>query len=131
MKTRWPRIASVLLRLAIIALLLVLPVLALRGVPIDLRWIAAVTVAVNVITLACYARDKRCAETDSWRISEARLHLLELLGGWPGAWLAQLWLRHKTSKASYQLTFWLIILLHQAVAYDALQGWRWIRHLAR
>ena len=36
---------------------------------------------------------------------EAMLHLLELLGGWPAAWLAQRVLRHKSRKERYQLAF--------------------------
>ncbi|HSH15989.1 MAG TPA: DUF1294 domain-containing protein [Verrucomicrobiae bacterium] len=53
------------------------------------------------------------------RVSEANLHLLELLGGWPAALLAQRRLRHKCSKGSYQFMFWLIVLGHQFVAGDS------------
>ena len=47
----------------------------------------------------------------SWRLArpEARLHLLELCGGWPGALVARQWLRHKTQKGSYRLRFWAIV----------------------
>ena len=41
-----------------------------------------------------------------------RLHLLELLGGWPGALVARHCLRHKTQKGSYRRGFWFIVLLH-------------------
>jgi uncharacterized membrane protein YsdA (DUF1294 family) len=47
-----------------------------------------------------------------------------LLGGWPGAFLAQRRLRHKCSKASYQFLFWIIVLAHQFAALDSLQDWR-------
>ena len=40
------------------------------------------------------------------------LHLLELLGGWPGGLIAQQVLRHKTRKLSYQVIFWCIVALH-------------------
>ena len=46
------------------------------------------------------------------RIPEGQLHLLEWLGGWPGSWLAQRWLRHKTSKSVYQWQFWPIVVAH-------------------
>ncbi|SJM91388.1 Cold-shock protein (fragment) [Crenothrix polyspora] len=49
-----------------------------------------------------------------WRIPEKSLHTLELLGGWPGALLAQRTLRHKNRKPSYQVVFWLIVGLHVA-----------------
>ena len=55
------------------------------------------------------------------------LHLLELLGGWPGAFLAQRRLRHKCSKGSYQFVFWLIVLGYQFAAYDSLQHWQYSR----
>ncbi len=53
-----------------------------------------------------------------------RLHLLELLGGWPGAFLAQQVFRHKTRKLSFQLVFWGIVLLHQLFWIDWLSGGR-------
>jgi uncharacterized membrane protein YsdA (DUF1294 family) len=49
-------------------------------------------------------------------VPESSLHLIELLGGWPGAYLAQQTMRHKTVKASYQVVYWLIVLLHVATA---------------
>lgn len=55
-----------------------------------------------------------------WRIQELHLHLAELLGGWPGALVAQCWLRHKCSKRSYQTVFWVIVFLHLAVWGDQL-----------
>lgn len=59
-----------------------------------------------------YARDKLRAIQGNWRIPESSLHLVEMAGGWPGAYIAQQMMRHKTVKASYQVTFWLIVLLH-------------------
>ena len=59
-----------------------------------------------------YARDKLRAIRGHWRIPESSLHLVEAAGGWPGAYIAQQMMRHKTVKTSYQVTFWLIILLH-------------------
>ena len=50
----------------------------------------------------------------------AQLHEVEILGGWPGALLAQQLLRHKTKKTSYQVVFWLIVLMHQIYWVDQL-----------
>jgi uncharacterized membrane protein YsdA (DUF1294 family) len=55
--------------------------------------------------------------------------VLELLGGWPAAFLAQRYIRHKTKKLSYRITFWLIILFYQYVALDSLLGWKMTRQL--
>ena len=59
-----------------------------------------------VVTLIAYARDKRAAERGDWRTPESTLHVLALLGGWPGALLAQQWLRHKSTKAEFRAVFW-------------------------
>ncbi|MCG8497133.1 MAG: DUF1294 domain-containing protein [Enterobacterales bacterium] len=45
--------------------------------------------AVSLLTLVFYGIDKWAAKNDMWRVSEAKLHLLSLVGGWPGALLAQ------------------------------------------
>ena len=67
---------------------------------------------VSVLAFLLYWSDKRKAQSGHWRVTEARLHLSELLGGWPGALVARHWLRHKTQKGSYRLVFWFIVLLH-------------------
>ena len=54
---------------------------------------------------------------------EGVLHLLELCGGWPGAYLGQRWFRHKSSKLSFRVSFRLIVALYQVVDLDALLGW--------
>lgn len=59
-----------------------------------------------------YARDKFSAIRGAWRIPESSLHLVEAIGGWPGAYVAQQTMRHKTVKQSYQIVFWLIVSLH-------------------
>lgn len=38
--------------------------------------------------------------------------LLGLAGGWPGAVLAQQWLRHKSSKLSFRWRFHVTVVLH-------------------
>jgi len=107
--------------------LLALPVIAVQRHGVGFQWAAGYALALGVITYWMYAFDKRRAEQGGRRVPETSLHFLELLGGWAGAWIAQQWLRHKCSKAGYQVVFWLIVLLYQFVAIDSLRNWPFFR----
>ena len=104
--------------------LLVMPAIAVLRSGMDYQWVVAYGVLISALTYWVYWHDKRRAENGEWRVPEARLHLLDLLGGWPGGFLAQRRLRHKCSKGSYQFVFWLIVLAWQFAAADSLQGWK-------
>lgn len=75
---------------------------------------------VSVLAFFLYWSDKRKARSDRWRTPENVLHAVELAGGWPGALLAQQLFRHKTRKVSFQVLFWVIVLLHQVFWIDQL-----------
>lgn len=83
-------------------------------------WALCVYPLLSLISFVQYWNDKHSAQKGRWRTPENTLHITELLGGWPGALLAQQVFRHKTRKLSFQLVFWLIVLGHQAF---------WIDHL--
>lgn len=106
-------------------LLLVLPALAAyRGLgPTWSTYAGGWATAISLLTFAIYAFDKRRAVKEGERTPETMLHLLELIGGWPGAFLGQRLLRHKSAKISYQFVFWLIVLAYEIVAADWLLGW--------
>ncbi|MCP5079858.1 MAG: DUF1294 domain-containing protein, partial [Psychromonas sp.] len=59
-----------------------------------------------------YAVDKSAAKRGAWRTQESTLHLLSVVGGWPGALVAQQKFRHKTRKLSFQMIFWVTVLLN-------------------
>ena len=80
-----------------------------------LQLAAAAYLGMSVVAVALYAADKRRAARGQWRISEATLHIVALLGGWPGALVAQHVLRHKRQKRRYLVIFWLIVAAHVAV----------------
>jgi uncharacterized membrane protein YsdA (DUF1294 family) len=69
---------------------------------------------MSTVTAVVYAFDKRAARRGDCRTPESTLHVLELLGGWPGALLAQRLIRHKNAKVGYQVVFWLIGAVHVA-----------------
>jgi uncharacterized membrane protein YsdA (DUF1294 family)/cold shock CspA family protein len=76
--------------------------------------VLAVYLAVSVVTFAAYALDKSAARRGGWRTAESRLHLLALLGGWPGALVAQATLRHKSRKQPFRTVFWGTVVLNGA-----------------
>ncbi|MBN4002257.1 DUF1294 domain-containing protein [Nostoc sp. LPT] len=67
---------------------------------------------MSFITFRLYADDKSRAQQGQWRRQENTLHLCEFMGGWLGAFVAQQRLRHKSSKVSYQVVFWVIAIIH-------------------
>jgi uncharacterized membrane protein YsdA (DUF1294 family)/cold shock CspA family protein len=101
-----------------LAVLLALPFLAGLKLPVAGWAVPAAMLVVSVAAWRTYRSDKKAAEAGAWRVSETMLHLLELLGGWPGAFLAQRRYRHKTRKASYQAIFQSIVFLYQLVSLD-------------
>lgn len=84
---------------------------------------------MSLITYAVYAVDKAAARQGRRRVPERMLHIFALLGGWPGALLAQQHLRHKSSKTRFLALFWLTVLIHMAVVVllVSLQDNHWLR----
>mgnify|MGYP002863651741 CR=1 FL=1 len=109
--------------------LLVPPALVVMNLPWPL-WIPVGVIGVlSWLTWRNYRIDKELAGTSSRRVPERVLQSLTFFGGWPGGFLAQRQFRHKTAKASFQRGFWMIVLLHEAVAIDFLLGWPGLRSL--
>ncbi len=104
--------------------LLVLPSMAAYQLPMHPALSAGYAFFMTIFTYGMYAHDKQLARAREWRLPEAALHLFELLGGWPGAFIAQRYIRHKSTKAAFKFTFWLIVLLHQFAALDFLLDWQ-------
>ena len=78
-----------------------------------LPWVVfALYLIASGVSFAVYDKDKKAAQRNEWRIGEGTLLLLGLLGGWPGAFVAQQALRHKTKKLSFQIAFWLTVVLN-------------------
>lgn len=71
-----------------------------------------VTVIASLLCFVAYGWDKLQASHGKRRVPESTLHRLELIGGWPGALLAQRCFRHKTRKSKYQLSFRMAIAIH-------------------
>ena len=69
-------------------------------------------VAASAVAAIAYRLDKSAAERNAWRTSEMMLHFIAVIGGWPGALVAQEVFRHKSRKLSFRLVLWMTVALN-------------------
>jgi uncharacterized membrane protein YsdA (DUF1294 family) len=88
--------------------------------------ILPVYLVASILSFLLYRADKTAALRGRWRIPEANFHLLALLGGWPGALLAQRMFRHKNRKPEFQAFFWFTVITNLVglAAYSSPNSWR-------
>jgi uncharacterized membrane protein YsdA (DUF1294 family)/cold shock CspA family protein len=77
-------------------------------------WLMMWVSALSLVTFGIYGYDKAQAQNNGPRVPEAVLHLLGLLGGTPGAFIAMRMFHHKTSKQSFLTIFWIIVAVQLA-----------------
>ena len=65
---------------------------------------------INVVAFFMYGIDKRKAKKSKWRISEATLLMMAILGGSIGAWLGMKVWRHKTLHKKFRYGIPLILI---------------------
>lgn len=99
--------------------LLAIPAFASVWLFVASRWsvnpmVIAVYFWLSLLTFIVYALDKWAAINGNWRTPERTLHILGVAGGWPGALIAQQFLRHKCSKPSFMVVFWVTVALNVA-----------------
>lgn len=83
-----------------------------------MRTFASVVLAYALasgVAFVLYGLDKRRAARGGRRVPERTLHVVELLGGWPGALAASAAFRHKTKKRGFRAVRGLIVGLHVAL----------------
>lgn len=76
--------------------------------------LVATCALLSVVALVLYRADKRAAQRGAWRTRESTLHVVALLGGWPGALAARRLFRHKTRKQPFVAVLWLTVAAHCA-----------------
>jgi uncharacterized membrane protein YsdA (DUF1294 family)/cold shock CspA family protein len=81
----------------------------LKLIPIEVLYLY---VGASVLAFMTYAYDKSSARNGRWRTPENHLHLLSLIGGWPGAFYAQNKLKHKSSKKAFKQIYWLTVVIN-------------------
>ena len=79
--------------------------------PIPL-WVTLLYGIASILAILSYWADKAAARHGRRRVPEASLLGLGLIGGWPGAIMAQQLLRHKTRKVLFRSIFWLTVLVN-------------------
>ena len=83
--------------------------------------------AVNAVTFIVYGIDKYKAKKAKWRISEATLLLLAVLGGSVGAWMGMKVWHHKTMHKKFKYGIPAILLIQIALmAYLHMNLWKQI-----
>ena len=71
--------------------------------------------AINAVTFIVYGIDKYKAKKAKWRISEATLLLLAVLGGSVGAWVGMKVWHHKTMHKKFKYGIPAILLIQIAL----------------
>lgn len=69
-------------------------------------------IGLNTITFVVYGIDKHKSRNAKWRIPEATLLMLAVVGGSVGAWLGMKAWRHKTRHKKFRYGVPAILLLH-------------------
>lgn len=78
--------------------------------------------SLNVLTFVVYGIDKWKATHGKWRISEATLLLLAIIGGSIGAWFGMKVWRHKTLHKKFKYGIPLIVAAQITLFYLFLQS---------
>jgi len=96
---------------------------------INLWWITrayfGLTLLMSAVAFPLIAWDKMLAKAAKRRVPESTLHLVEILGGWPGSFIAQQMFRHKTLKTGYQVVFSIIATFHIVIVMAIFWNWMW------
>ena len=72
--------------------------------------------AVNITSILLYGIDKYKAKKGRWRISEATLLLIAVIGGSIGAWTGMRLWHHKTKHKKFKYGIPIIIIMQVAIA---------------
>ncbi|MDO4643596.1 MAG: cold shock and DUF1294 domain-containing protein [Cardiobacteriaceae bacterium] len=79
--------------------------------------LAIISAFASIAAVALYSYDKRAAEDGKQRIPNTTLHLISLVGGWPGVLIARPLLRHKLNQKRFRAFFWASILANFGILY--------------
>ena len=72
--------------------------------------------AINIVSFFLYGIDKYKAKKNKWRISEATLLMIAVIGGSIGAWAGMRLWHHKTMHKKFKYGIPIIIILQVVLA---------------
>ena len=84
--------------------------------------VATYVAVINAVAFAAFGIDKIAARRGGWRVPEARLLGIAVLGGSPGAYAGRRLFRHKTRKQPFSNTLHATAVL-QLAALTAAAAW--------
>ena len=77
---------------------------------------------INLLLFILMGYDKMRAKKDQWRVPEATLFFLAVLGGGLGGLIGMNTFRHKTQHISFWLLFGVSVILHLVLFWFVLRG---------
>ena len=91
--------------------------MVLNGIKLMTQTSIYILIVINVLTFFIYGIDKRKAKQGNWRISEATLLILAVIGGSIGALLGMEVWHHKTMHKKFKYGLPLILLIQIVLIY--------------
>jgi uncharacterized membrane protein YsdA (DUF1294 family) len=74
-------------------------------------------IALSIITFLLYGYDKGQSKLGGLRVPEIVLHVLALMGGFPGGWLGRAVFHHKTRKPVFTIVLAMSTIIHLGIIY--------------
>ena len=112
MPKRQPKTTFSLIAL-ILSVMVLLAVIYFVKLPFFWAWM----LAWSVVTFGLYGYDKAQSRIGGGRVPEIVLHIITLVGGWPGAWMGRFVFRHKTRKPIFFVVLILSTILWMGLGY--------------
>ncbi len=71
--------------------------------------------SANVVAFCLWSYDKISAKRKGWRVPEAALHIMSVLGATPAAFIGMKFMRHKSMKLHFAILYSVLFLLQIAL----------------
>lgn len=79
------------------------------------NWLGSWLLCANLVALGLWSYDKISAKRQGWRVPEAALHIMSVLGATPAAFIGMKFMRHKNLKMHFVILYSILFLLQIAL----------------